>query len=305
MSAIQSRSFSRSAGWISTEPCTATQPYGSTYPVPPGPPALQQSPEHVYQFAKLIPVNEKARIAIEATARTNVEHHRRFISETIWDNKPTKCFNLSLSVLPEFPHLGWRIGRGRGEFRNGGVDLLLYIADEGHADRVAGLHARFNWANGAGGFFLISDNEDKRVVLNGEPFRAEKRLIHKPKNDILIGGCLFTLQYVERSPRENDQFGVKLTEFYRQVYQEENPLALPRPNDARIGNWIVQHPISKGSFGMVHLVIHSQTGYPATAKQILKVKRNASSVDREITMAKRISQFTHVSSSFYFRALFF
>ncbi|KAJ5625233.1 hypothetical protein N7510_001542 [Penicillium lagena] len=294
MSAVQSRSSSRPTGWITTEPCTATQPYGPTRPVASEPPSLQQVPDHVYQLAKLIPVNEKARVAIEATARTNVEHHRKFISETIWDNRVTKCFSLSISTLPEFPHLGWRIGRGRGELRNGGVDLLLYIADEGHADRVAGLHARFNWVKEAAGFFIISDGEDKRVVVNGEPFRAEKRLIYKPKNDILIGGCLFTLQYVNRTHQEEDYFQAQLAQMFRRFHHDGNPLILSTPeHHARFGDWIVQHPISKGAFGIVYMVVHFRSGHPAAAKRIFKSKKNEFSVDREIQMTRRISQISH------------
>ncbi|KAJ5819057.1 hypothetical protein N7474_004648 [Penicillium riverlandense] len=294
MSTVPCQSFSRSAGWITTEPCTATQPYVPTNLAAPETPPLQQVPQHVYQFARLIPVNEEARVAVEATARTNVEHHRKFIGETIWDNRATKCFSLSLNTLPEFPQIGWRIGRGCRKLRNGGVDLLLYVADEGHVDRVAGLHARFNWVKGAGGFFLISDNENKRVVVNGEPFRADKRLIYEPRNDILIGGCFFTLQYVNRTHREEGYFQAKLAQVFRQFHHDENPLILSTPeNYGRFGNWIVQYPISKGAFGIVYMVVHFRTGYPAAAKRIFKSRRNAPSVDREMEMTRRISQVAH------------
>jgi hypothetical protein len=35
--------------------------------------------------------------------------------------------------------------------------------------KIAGIHARFSWLKGAGGFFLIADNKRrKKVMMNGE-----------------------------------------------------------------------------------------------------------------------------------------
>jgi hypothetical protein len=248
-------------------------------------------------------MNRTARLAVDATTLSNSEYHQQFISETISDNKVTKYFNLSLDILPEFAHLGWRIGRGRGSLKNRGVDLLLCIdEDEGDRssgeDRVAGIHARFNWVKGAGGFFLIADNKKgKKVMMDGEIFRADQRLI-QPKNTIMIGECVFTLRYVNRTPDGDDQFQVELAQFFREFHRDENPLILPTPSeqDSRFGDWIFQHPISKGAYGVVYMVINARTGQPAAAKRILKSKRNEVGVDREIRMATRISEFTHVSS---------
>jgi hypothetical protein len=134
----------------------------------------------------LIPMNGIARSAINATAQSDADYHQQFISETVFDSRVTKYFDLSLSALPQFAHLGWRIGRGRKSLKNHGVDLLLSIEDgEDHRnteeDRVAGIHARFNWVKGAGGFFLIADNKKgKKVMMDGEIFRTDQRLI-QPK----------------------------------------------------------------------------------------------------------------------------
>lgn len=263
-------------------------------------------PDDVGRFAILIPMDKNARSALDATARSTSEYHQQFISETIYDNKITKCFNLSLHTLPEFAQLGWRIGRGRESLKNRGVDLLLHVEESvddrnPDDDQVAGIHARFNWVKGAGGFFLIADNKKgKRVMMDGEFFRTDQRLI-QPKNTIMIGQCVFTLRYVNRDPQEDDQFQVELAQFFRQFHQDENPLILPTPseNDSRFGDWIFQRPISKGAFGVVYMVINARTGRPAAAKRILKSKKNGVSVDREIRMATRIAKFTHVGSIHY------
>jgi hypothetical protein len=113
----------------------------------------------------------------------------------------------------------------------------------------------------------------------------------------MIGECIFTLRYVSRTSEEDDQFQVELTQIFRVLHQEEKPLILPTPNenDSRFGDWIFQHPISRGAFGIVYMVIHSRTGQPAAAKRIFKSKKNAFNVDRGIRMANRIFGLSHVS----------
>ena len=228
-------------------------------------------------------------------------YHHQFIREIIFNEKRTYCFELSLAQLPQFAHLGWRIGRGRQNgtdkrkpLENYGVDLLL-SANE--ADEVAGIHARFNWVKGAGGFFIIADNKrGKKVMLNGEFFSNDRRIIPH-RNNIMLGECIFTLEYVKRTPEEEEQFQFELATFYRKFHREENPLILPTPSesDVLLGEWVVQYAISRGSFGVVYMVTHARNGRPAAAKQIIKSNRNTVSVDREIKMAERISGLNHVS----------
>ncbi|KAJ6024773.1 kinase-like domain-containing protein [Penicillium herquei] len=251
-------------------------------------------PSNDTSFAKLLPLNRLARLAIDTTARSGSQYHEKFIGETIFDNKPINCFVLSLHNIPHFPHIGWRIGQGRDSLKYRGVDLHLSLKNQKETG-VAGLHARLNWVKGASGFFLIADNKaGKKVTMDGEPFGTDRRLI-QPKNTIMIGECVFTLQYTHRTSDEEEQFQTELRQFFRSFYGEQYPLILPTPgeNDSRFEDWIFQQPLSRGSFGIVHMVINSRTGRPAAAKRILKSKRNEYSVDREIKMARRISELTH------------
>lgn len=139
------------------------------------------------------------------------------------------------------------------------MDLLLSTSA---AEEVAGIHARFAWLKGAGGFFLVADNKrGKEVVLNGALLRSNHRLIPRD-NMIMIGECVFTLRYVDRDQSGEEKFQADLTEFYRQVHQELNPVVLPTPSNDQetLGEWIVQYPIARGSYGLVQMVIHSQMG---------------------------------------------
>jgi hypothetical protein len=262
--------------------------------------------DHYGRFAMLVPMNAVARSAVEATARSGSAYHQQFIGQTFFGERVTKCFTLSLGTLPEFAQIGWRIGRGRDALKNRGVDLLLTIEDrrvdqDSEKNRIAGIHARLNWVKGAGGFFLIADNKrGETVMLDGEIYRNDQRTVQL-KNSMMIGECVFTLRYTPRTPEEEEQFLVELAEFFRVFHDDANPLVLPLPSDSemRFGDWIFQNPISRGSYGVVYMIVNARTGLPAAAKRILKSHRNAYAVDREIEMTSRISKLTHVSGSIY------
>jgi hypothetical protein len=112
---------------------------------------------HLYTFARLVPTNRPARSAIERTHARGSRYHASFIGETEFRKEKTPCFDISLHMLPQFPSMGWRIGKGRDRLLNRGVDLLL--CDTNKDDDVAGVHARLSWVKGAAGFFLIADNK--------------------------------------------------------------------------------------------------------------------------------------------------
>ncbi|KAJ5741108.1 kinase-like domain-containing protein [Penicillium malachiteum] len=185
-----------------------------------------------------------------------------------------------------------------GSVKYQGVDLYLCLKNQKDTG-VTGLYVRLNWVKGASGFFLITDNKGgKKVIMDGEAYRTDRCLI-QPKNTIMIGECVFTLQYTHRNSDKEEQFQTELRQFFRSFYGKQYPLILPTPgeNDSRFKDWIFQQPLSRGSFGIVHMVINSQTGRPAVAKRILKSERNEYSVDREIRMARRISELTHRSKN--------
>ncbi|CAG8088871.1 unnamed protein product [Penicillium nalgiovense] len=213
------------------------------------------------------------------------------------DDHSPRTLNEMLRIAP-FQQLErcWRIGSGCQDLNNSGVDLLLCIEDDeekgyrgSDEDRVAGIHARFSWLKGAGGFFLVADNKRrKKVMMNGEIFRTNQR---QSKNTIMIVECVFFLRYENLSAEEDEQFHVELTKHFREHYKTQSPLALPIPKkiDMHFGDWIVQHPISKRAFGIVYMVINIRTGQPAAARQMSKSKRNAAAVEQELEMTWRIS----------------
>lgn len=247
-------------------------------------------------FAKLRPLNRNAREAFHklATSEDISEHHRQFILvEPDIEKTPfrTGCFILSLGMLPEFPPLGWRIGSGRKKQPNLGVDLLIYEGTE-----VASLHARLSWVKDGGGFFIIADNlRGGTVLLNGEAFSNERRLIPFA-NMIGIGECYFRLEFPTRLPEEEEQFRVELSAFYSKVHQDAAPLILPTPsdNEERVGDWMVRNAIAMGGSGRVSIVTHARTGKSAAMKELWRTPRNSGAIDREVSIARALKNIKHV-----------
>lgn len=252
-------------------------------------------------FARLVPQNRSAREAFQNLAENpaaSYEYHRQFMRTGSGEiNKDTSersdCFIFSLGLLPEFPRLGWRIGRGRTRPKNYGVDILIPDGDE-----VAGIHARFCWLKGTGGFFIVADNSSlPHVTLNGEQLQHTQRLIPF-RNTISFGECYYTVRFETRSPEQEEQFQMELSLFYSRVLEDSIPFVLPTPseNETRIGNWIVGKPIASGAFGQVSVVTHAQTGVHAAMKELWETPRNVVNVKREVAMARRLKNWNNVSN---------
>jgi hypothetical protein len=247
-----------------------------------------------YVFARLIPTNRPAREAVQRTRAQGSPFHVNFLGKTAFRDEETPCFNLSLDTLSEFPKLGWRIGAGRDNLPNRGVDLLCGTTKDDH---VAGIHARLNFVKGAAGFFLIADNaRGKLCTINGDDFANDRRPIPF-RSTITLGECAFTLHYVVRDPDAESRFQLELKAFYKLALADENPFVLPTPRevDSRFGDWVVQYPISKGAYGTVFTVTHAADGRLAAAKQLVKTRFNARKVEHEVAMAKVVSKLSHPS----------
>jgi hypothetical protein len=256
--------------------------------------------ENVGLIGELQPLNRDAKDAFHRLAyRRNVEfyeYHCNFIRvDSSEASKLVGCFVFSLSNLPEFASLGWRIGRGRKNLRNLCVDILLMVEGEGSGD-IAGVHARFAWVKGGGGFFLIADNmRGKTVTLNGEVLSNEQRLIPY-RNTIGIGECYFTLKFPTRTTAQDEQFQTELAAFYSHVLRDSVPLVVPTPSEHEVmmGDWVVRNAIAKGTFGHVYAVTHARTGKAAAAKELWRTKHNSRKVDEEVNMAKYLMDIKHV-----------
>jgi hypothetical protein len=243
-------------------------------------------------FASFIPLNDLAEEALRSTRDNDLlDYHSQFIGETICSSEKNLHFILSLNQLPEYPHLGWRIGSGRNGLPNQGVDLLLA---QGRTHGVTGIHARLLWRKDAAGFFLEALPK-KMVLLNGEKLKDSYSVIPR-KNMIAIGNCMFKVVYIELSSEDAEQYQTALRNFMEVYFMDKNSIIVPTPaeNESSFGNWNIHYALGKGSFGSVFMVTHRTSGRPAAAKCLLKTKTSENAVGRELVMAKRIHNLPHV-----------
>jgi hypothetical protein len=290
-----------SESWVSTEPSTQIRKEREK-----GSPSLYSTAKDLEDegtFALLLPQNKYARDAISRLAAAEDEafqHHKQFLRLDDRENPDVEdrqdCWIFSLGLLPEFPAIGWRIGKGRSHLPSHSVDILIH-----EGEGLAGVHARFCWVRGGGGFFVVADNlRGVPVVLNGEVLSGTQRLIPF-RNNILLGECIFSVKFTKRSRDQEDQFQVELSEFYSRILRENAPLLLPTPsgNEVIMGDWIVRNPIGSGSFGRVSVVSHIKTGQSAAAKELWRTPRNFHNIDREVSIAKTLKNLTHARISYH------
>jgi len=239
------------------------------------------------EFATLVPLNKRAKTAVQYAAQHASSFHRSFIQHRSINGKPVSCFVFALGHLPDHPNLGWRIGRGRKNLDNHGVELLL--GGMAREDDVHGIHARFHFHKQAGGFFVSNDHHDSdSVLLVGQPVTG-RRVIPK-ENTILLGECAFTLRYTSFSTEEEESYELELRRFMARFHDDENPFIVPTPsgNEAAFGDWNVQWAIARGTYGTVYAVTHAKSGKYAAAKHLLQNSSNERHVRNEIKMTKKI-----------------
>ncbi|KAH6668299.1 kinase-like domain-containing protein [Halenospora varia] len=247
-------------------------------------------------FARLLPQNRPARAAFDKLVKStgkDFAYHRQFMYVDPRPNIDPKdrqdCYLLSLTLLPEFPQLGWRFGRGRTKSPNYGVDIIIPEGED-----VAGLHGRLCWKKGLGGFLIDADNaRGKDIILNGERLKYTQRVLPF-RNQVSIGECLYSIQFKVRTPVEEERFQIELQALFSRVF-DKPPFMLPTPseNEQRLGNWIVRNLIASGAFGRVSVVTHAETGQMAAAKEIWRTQRNKINVDREVSIAKQLKEWKH------------
>jgi hypothetical protein len=198
----------------------------------------------------------------------------------------------SLSELPEFPVLGWRLGKGRSKKENLDVDLLLM--DSGSSeDEIGGIHALFQWVSTGGGFFLVA--KSKPIYFNGEVLVQDQRLIPH-QNMIGIGNHLYHLEYSQRSSTQEIEFQAELEGFFSVFHAEKPPIIQPTPTaqTQQIGDYVLGHPIANRSFSNVFAATHKRNSIPAAVKLISKTRGNSHVVERELEITRLLKDQMHV-----------
>lgn len=286
-------------------------------------------------FARLVPRNQIAQYLFSATriyVDDNKTFHLRFLqssdagsemptvsdepveSSTDYDSQiegGTEDFqteNLGYFVLsfnekrePEFPHLGWRVGRGAGKASaNRGVDLLLSKPGHSLSRSLASVHMIFHF-NRRSGLLMLKGGSPrvpveykighKWVKLSHE----EEFLIYETSIRIRAGVCEYDLEHMVDDEHKETYFAQR-DRFLVGGNPELPEKPLQRmPGDRYIsrGQYLELETRGSGSFGWITQGLDTKTGDPVAIKELRIDKRTKSEVMAEVKMGTRFTVCTN------------
>lgn len=285
-------------------------------------------------FARLVPRNQIAQRLFSATCiyvEENKTFHLRFLqcnnasneiplasdepveSSTDYDSqieggneefqlKDSGYFVLSLDQErePEFPHLGWRVGRGAGKSpANRGVDILLSKPGDCLSRSLASIHMIFQFNRRSGLLMLRGGSHkvpveyrvaDKWVELKYD----EKRLMYEPSTRIRAGMCEYELEHTVKEKHRALFFDVR-DEFLKAQLKKDLGLKIKplqrMPGDSYVqrGQYLELETRGSGAFGWITQGLDTKTGDPVAIKELRIQARNRSEVMAEANIGTRFT----------------
>ena len=208
-------------------------------------------------------------------------------------------FALSLEVgrLPEFPHLGWRFGRGARKQPYRGVDILLAKPGDISSKSLASKHFSLRVSKQSG-LLMLQCGDAKNIVLdshvNGawEPLATgQERLMFQHCTMIRAGRCEFELQYTIDDDRE--AFLARRNLFIRSMLGPtsdvfSSSVFLPGDDITVRGRYLQLMTRGRGTFGWISQGIDTRTGNLIAIKEIrLEHQRSWPEVKNEVDMGRR------------------
>lgn len=127
-------------------------------------------------------------------------------------------YQLSLELVPQFSRIGWRLGSGRPRHANDAVDFLLTPPSWPNVG-VAGLHARLQFERRSGALMLVASNlRGTPVVLNGQKYAHDTRVISRPKNVIEFGDLSYNFIYTINNSAQEQRFQDSLKTYFTYAF---------------------------------------------------------------------------------------
>ena len=201
---------------------------------------------------------------------------------------------------PEFPHLGWRVGRGAGKSPlNRGVDLLLSRPGDCLSRSLAGVHMIFQFHTSSGLLMLKGGSHKAPVELRlGSDWVKleydEKHLIYERSIRIRAGMCEYELEHtVEEKYRalyfdERDKF--LQAQVPRNLELKTEPLRrIPGDSCILRGQYLELETRGSGAFGWITRGLDTKTGDLVAIKELRIGAKTKSEVMAEVNMGKRFT----------------
>ena len=294
-------------------------------------------------FARLVPCNKIAQRLFSATyiyVEENKTFHMRFLqrnivssemsitseepveSSTDYDSQlegetegfrmeDSGYFVLSFDQEPEFPHLGWRVGRGTGKSpANRGVDLLLSRPSDLLGKSLASIHMIFHF-NRQSGLLMLKGGSYKAPVeyrSGGKWVKLEydqEHLVYEASTRIRAGMCEYELEHTVEEKYRMLYFE-KRDRFLEAQLPGNNQLSIRplqrMPGDSYVvrGRYLELETRGSGAFGWITEGLDTKTGDAVAIKELRIEARNKSEVLAELRMGTRFTVYIYRASYMMF-----
>ena len=250
-------------------------------------------------------VNSEMPIASEEPVESSTDYDSQLEGETQGSQmEDLGYFVLSFDQEPEFPHLGWRVGRGTGKSpANRGVDLLLSKPGDQLSRSLASIHMIFRF-NRQSGLLMLKGGSHKAPVQyrsGGKWVKLEydeEHLVYEASTKIRAGMCEYELEYT-------------VEEKYRMLYFEKRDMFLEAqlpgnnhfqikplqrmPGDSYVprGRYLELETRGSGAFGWITRGLDSKTGDLVAIKELRIEARNKFEVLAEVSMGTRFTVYIY------------
>lgn len=201
---------------------------------------------------------------------------------------------------PEFPHLGWRVGRGTGKSpANRGVDLLLSKPGAYLSRSLASIHMIFHF-NRRSGFLMLKGGSHKAPVeykLSDKWVKLEydeEQLIYEPSIRIRVGMCEYELEHTVEEKYRALYFDKRDRFFEAQLRGNLELKIRPlqrMPGDSYVlrGQYLELETRGSGAFGWITQGLDTKTGDLVAIKELRIEARNKSEAMAEVSIGKRFN----------------
>ena len=283
---------------------------------------------HTYNgdFARLVPRNQVAQRLFSASyiyVEENKTFHLRFLQrENINSKMPDEPVESSTDYAsslegdiiqehsgyfvlsfdqnrePEFPHLGWRVGRGTGKSpANRGVDLLLSKPGDQLGRSLASVHIIFHF-NRQSGLLMLKGGSQKVPVeyrLGGhwvELDYDEEHLIYEPSTRIRAGLCEYELEHAV-DEKDRMMYFEQRNSFLKAQLPANTEIKIQPlqrlPGDSFIprGRYLELETQGSGAFGWITRGLDTKTGDLVAIKELRIDARNKAAVLAEVSIGIR------------------
>ena len=224
------------------------------------------------------------------------------------------CYSISFasSREPEFPRLGWRVGRGTRKNVNRNVDFLLCKPRDNHdsSKSLTSNHFRLE-LNSQSGFLVLraglNPNASLKYFASGQWEQLEAgstKLLYMKTTLIQAGICAYALSYIINEKDRQDllrlrrqyieKFGSYRTEIFRQFS------GLPGDQILETNHFVQYETKGAGSFGWVNQGLDKTTGNVVAIKelQIMPGRSPWEIVKSEVKIGKRFQVYPKQSSAY-------